>query len=598
MTEKKDWELEEELARGRLSTGLLKRSGRFLAPYRRQIVVGLLMEVGWCFSYMAGPHLVRIAVDEYLVPGAFGGLALICALYAANTVARAFWVGREIRMLVGAGQRILGDLRRAVFEHLQTLSMSYFDRTQQGRIIARVDRDIDALEHPLIWGPVSAVSTVFLLTLSIGSMLYFDRRLTAVVVLCLPSLVLSSEVFRRIGLRAYREARSTLSRVTAQYAESINGMKVIQACVQEPRSLREGDGKIAAVRRAAEWTIRVWSAYIPVISLHYGISGAALLFFGGRGVLAGQLTLGELVAFLMMLEFVFEPIEEMGQLYNEVLGASAAAERVFQVLDTKPQIVDHARARALTSVQGWIGFDNVRFRYRGDLPWVLHGLSFTLEPGTTTAIVGHTGAGKSSLAGLLCRFYDAQEGVVSVDGRDIREIEMESLRRSVAMIPQDGYLFSGTVLENLRFGRPDASDEEIVAAARELGAEEILRALPDAFATEVGERGSRLSHGQRQAVCYVRALLADPRILIFDEATSSLDALTEKTLQRAFGRLSGGRTTVVIAHRLSTIRDAGRILVVDAGRIVESGTHAELLAGGGHYARLYSDYALVGALPD
>jgi ABC-type multidrug transport system fused ATPase/permease subunit len=592
-----DWKLEEEFAQKSLSVGLLRRAGGFLAPYRRTIATGLAMEIGWCLSYMAGPHLVKIAVDDYLVPGAFGGLALLCGIYAANTIGRALWVGREIRMLVGAGHRILGDLRRAVFDHLQGLSMSYFDKTQQGRIIARVDRDIDALEHPLIWGPVDCVATLFLLVFGIGSMLYFDWRLTLVVIACLPTLALSSEVFRRIGLKAYREARGALSRVTAQYAESINGMRVIQASVQEPRSLAEGNGKISAVRRAAEWTIRVWSAYMPLISLHYGVSGAALLLFGGKLVLAGEVSLGELVAFIMMLEFVFEPIEQMGQLYNELLGASAAAERVFQVLDTKPEIVDHAKARALTSVEGWIGFEGVRFRYGGDLPWVLHGLSFTLEPGTTTAIVGHTGAGKSSLAGLLCRFYDAQEGVVTLDGRDIREIELDSLRRHVAMIPQDGYLFSGTVMENLRFGRPGAADAEIVAAARELGAEGVLRALPDGFDTEVGERGGRLSHGQRQAVCYVRALLADPRVLVFDEATSSLDAVTEKTLQGAFSRLGKGRTTVVIAHRLSTIRDADRILVVDAGRIVESGRHEELLASGGAYAKLYADYALSGAMP-
>ncbi|PCI34680.1 MAG: hypothetical protein COB53_11720 [Elusimicrobia bacterium] len=549
------------------------------------------MEVAWCVSYMVGPHLVRIAVDDYLVPGAFTGLALLCAAYAANTVLRAVWVGFEIRMLVSAGHRVLGDLRGATFEHLQTLSMSYFDRTQQGRIIARVDRDIDALERPLIWGPISMVSTVLLLTFSIGSMLYFDRRLTLVVVACLPTLLLSSEVFRRIGLQAYRDVRSALSRVTAQYAESINGMRVIQASVQETRSLNEGNDKIEVMRKAAEWTIRIWSAYIPMISLHYGVSGAGLLFFGGKLVLAGEVTLGELIAFLMMLEFVFEPIEEMGQLYNELLGAAAAAERVFSVLDTKPEIMDDAQACAVTSVEGRIGFENVRFRYRKDLPWVLHDISFQLEPGTTTAIVGHTGAGKSSLAGLLCRFYEAQEGVVTVDGRDIREIELDSLRRHIAMIPQDGYLFSGSVMENLRFGRPDASDAKIIEAAESLGVGAILKALPDGYQTEVGERGSRLSHGQRQAVCYVRALLADPRVFIFDEATSSLDAVTEQTLQTAFARLGKGRTTIVIAHRLSTIRDADRILVVDDGRIVESGRHEELLAAQGSYALLYSDYA-------
>ncbi len=594
MAETKDWQVEEELAQTRPTLSNLRRTGTFLAPYKWSIATALAMEIVWCFSYLLSPHLVRIAIDDYLVPGGFTGLAVVCLIYAANVLFRAVWLGRELRLLARCGQRVLGDLRRAVFEHIQTLSMSFFDRTQHGKIIARVDRDVDALEHSIIWSPVILTSVIFLLLFAISSMVYYDYRLSMVVIACVPTLLISSEVFRRHGMRAYRASRVALSRVTAHYAETINGMRVIQAAVQESKTLAEGHARITKLKNAAVRTIRIWSAYFPVVSLHYGVGGAAILIYGGNLVMRGELTVGELVAFLLLLDSVFEPIEELGELYNELLSASAAGERVFEVLDTKPEIVDRPDAGGVDGLGSRITFSRVRFRYGPKLPWIIHNVSFALEAGKTSAFVGQTGSGKTSLVALLCRFYEAQEGQVRIDGRDVRDLRLSALREHIGVIPQDGYLFSGTVMENLRFGKPGASDTEILTAAKELGAHDILATLTEGYDTPVGERGGRLSHGERQVVCYVRALLADPAIIILDEATSAMDAATERTLQRALARLSSGRTTVVIAHRLSTIRNADNILVVDGGRIVEQGDHASLLRLSRRYARLYTDYRLGG----
>ena len=594
MANKQDWQLEEELAETRPTLENLRRTGRFVFPHKKLILTALAMEVVWSMSFLLGPHLVRVAIDDYLKPGAFEGLIAVSALYALNTVFRALWLGQELKILARAGQRVLGDIRKAIFEHVQNLSMSFFDKTQQGKIIARVDRDVDALEHPIIWGPIILTSASMLLILAVSSMIYYDWRLSMVVVACVPTLVLSSHMFHRAGMKAYRAARAALSRVTAHYAESINGMRIIQAAVQEEKTLAEGSIRIRTLREAAIRTIRVWSAYLPVVSTHYGIGGAAILIFGGHLVAKGELTVGELVAFLLLLESVFEPIEELGELYNELLGASAAGERVFQVLDTRPEIMNKENAAPLKNVRGRISFQDVRFRYGPKLPWVIKGVSFEIAPGETAAFVGQTGAGKTSIVGLLCRFYDAQSGTVAIDGQNVASVRLESLREHIGMIPQDGYLFSGTVMDNLRFGKPDASDQEIIDAAKALGAHDLLQSLSKGYDTPVGERGGRLSHGERQVVCYIRALLADPAVLVLDEATSAMDAATENTLQKALATLSRGRTTVVIAHRLSTIRKAEKIFVVEAGRIAEEGDHDSLIALGGRYARLYDDYRLPG----
>ncbi len=587
-----DWQLEEELARAKLSASALGRLAGFLAPYRRQVAAALAMEVAWCLSHLAAPLLVQRGIDRTLGAGDLRALAVLCAVYAANALGRAWLVGKELKLLTGTGQRMLGDLRRAVFDHVQGLCMGFFDRTQQGRIIARVDRDVDALERAVIWGPVTVVSAALVLTLAMAAMAHYDARLALAVAACVPSLLVVSEAFRRAGLGAYRRTRADLSRVTAHYAESINGMRVIQASGREAESVAAGRGLIRASRDSAFSAVRVWAAYLPAVSLHYGVCGAAVILWGGRLVRSGDLSVGGLVAFLMLLEHVFQPIEELGELYNELLSAQAAAERVFQVLDTEPSVVERPGARALAAPSGRVDFDAVRFRYGPKAPWALDGVSFSVAPGETAALVGHTGAGKSTVVSLLCRFYDVVEGAVRLDGVDVRDLTLAALRRHVGVIPQDGFLFSGSVMENLRFGRPEASDDELVAAAGRLGAHGLLSALPEGYATQVGERGARLSHGQRQAVCYVRALLAEPRVLILDEATSSLDAAAERTLQEALRRLSAGRTTIIVAHRLSTIRAAERILVFEGGRVVETGDHRSLLAGGGAYARLYADYCL------
>lgn len=587
-----EWMPEDELSKARLSGRALGRLAERLLLYKGEVAAALAMEVVWCVSHLAGPLMVQRGVDRYLGRGELGALAALAGLYALNTLGRAVWVGYELKLLTRVGQKVVADLRRAVFDHVQGLCMGFFDRTPHGRIIARVDRDVDGLERALIWGPVTLVSGGLVLLLALGAMARYDWRLTLVVLAGAPTLLLSSEAFRRLGLAAQREARERASRVTAHTAESIGGMRVIQAAGREAESLAAGRGHIRGLLEASLKAVRVWSAALPVVGLHYGATGAAVLYFGADLVRSGELTVGALLAFLMLIEHVFQPVEELCDLYGELLSAQAAAERVFQVLDARPSVLERPGALRLRAAQGRVDFDAVSFRYGPESPWALREVSFSARPGETTALVGHTGAGKSTVVSLLCRFYDAVEGSVRLDGRDVRDLTLDTLRAHIGVIPQDGFLFSGTVLENLRFGRPDAADAELFAAAKALGAHELLAALPAGYATEVGERGARLSHGQRQAVCYVRALLAEPRVLILDEATSSLDAAAERTLQEALRRLSAGRTTFVVAHRLSTIRNAERILVFEGGRVVEGGTHRGLLEARGAYARLYADYAL------
>jgi ATP-binding cassette subfamily B protein len=485
---------------------------------------------------------------------------------------------------------MLADLRNHLFRHLQRLSLGYYERNRAGVIISRLTNDVEALDQLVTDGVTSLVQNTLTLVGTAIVLFWLDWRLALATLTVMPFMTLATAWFRKRSGGAYRRVRETLGAVTATLAEDIAGMRVLQAFTRE-RAARENFRRVAEkYRDANQQTVVLNGVYFPFVDLLSSLATAVVLGYGGWLVFRGEITIGVLVAFLGYLSNFFDPVQQLSQLYNTFLSAVAALDKIMDVLDEDSEVNDEPGARELDSIRGHVRFDTVRFAY-GRGPEVLHGIDLDVAPGTTVAFVGHTGAGKSTIAKLLARFYDPVEGAITIDDVDLRDVRQESLRRQLGIVPQEGFLFAGTVDENIRFGRPEATQEEVVAAARAVGADEFIARLEDGYETQLGERGSRLSLGQRQLVAFARALLADPRILILDEATSSVDIGTERKIERALRRLLHGRTAFIIAHRLSTIRDADLIVVLEHGRVVEQGTHDELLARRGLYTSLYGDWA-------
>jgi ABC-type multidrug transport system fused ATPase/permease subunit len=584
--------LEEELARVPLRRATWARVFAYVKPYRRAVLAALAVEALWVVCMLVDSEIVRRALDGPIARGDMSGALLLGGLLVANIVFRAAITVWELRVANRAGIQILHNIRKDVFDHVQRLSMRYFDRTKQGRIISRCDRDVDTLEHLIIWGPIIVVSLGLSMALGLAWMAFVAPQLALACVAALPVMFVVTRVFERFGFPAYRRVRETHSAISAHVAETITGVRVVKAFCAEPRELARLEDLQSRYRSAVMRSWRIVGAYIPALTLVVHVLFIVTLWVGGNAVAAGTMTVAGVVQLCWLLGFVLGPVEGLGGLYNEALVAGAAAERIFLLLDTQPDVKDAPGAQDPGRLRGEVEFDHVSFSYEPDGRHgrQLHDVTFRVAPGETVALVGHTGAGKSSVANLVARFYDCQEGAVRIDGRDVKSIPVESLHRQLGIVLQESFLFAGTVLENLRFVRPELSEEDARRGFAELGCGDVLAGLPKGLDTDVGERGANLSEGERQIVCFVRALLARPAILVLDEATSAVDTRTEALLLHALRALTSRQTTFVIAHRLSTIREAGRILVLEGGRLVESGTHDELIRRGGTYTRLYSEY--------
>ncbi|MFC1736844.1 ABC transporter ATP-binding protein [Candidatus Hydrogenedentota bacterium] len=600
-----DIALQEQFATRKLDKAILGRLYGFIRPYRKAFFGAMTMELLWVCSMLLGPYLVGIALDECIVKRNIRGLAIVAAVYVLNCIVRFCWVAIELRLTMFAGQRILNDMRMAVFRHIQSLSMRFFDTHKQGRIIARADRDIDTLEMPLVWGPLIFVSCVFCIIMVSIIMCCRDWQLFLSVCATAPIMVIATEVFRRRGTDAYRTLRESQSHVTAELAENISGVRVAQAFGREETNIGRFHGVSDKHNRSVIRVSIVWNSYFPVMNMTYAIATCALVIVGGMRMAQGDLSVGTLVSFILYLGALFGPIEGLSFIYNQSLAGAAAAERIIDVLDTKPEIVDVPNAIELGTIKGEVRFQNVDLAYENqnvdksesegevDPPacnYVLHDITFVAEAGETIALVGPTGAGKSSILNLVARFYEPQRGIITLDAVNIGNIALHSLHSHMGIVLQENFLFSGTVMDNLRFGNPDVTEKEAIEAAKAMGSHDLLAKLPNGFDTEVKERGSGLSQGERQLICFTRALIANPSILILDEATSAVDSKTEKVLHDALEVLMKDRTCFIVAHRLSTIRNASRVLVIDEGRIIEEGTHIELLKRQGRYAKMYADY--------
>jgi ATP-binding cassette subfamily B protein len=563
---------------------------RLARPYRARTALAVVTLLGFTLVALLPPYLAKLAVDEGIAEGDLSMLTLVVVAFVAAGIAAFALSGAQTYFTGWVGERALADLRIELFSHLQRLSLGYYERNRTGAIISRITNDVEALDQLVTDGLSSLVQNSLLLAGTAVVLFLLDWRLALATLVVLPLMAGATAWFRRRSNRAYRRVRERLGLVTATLAEDLSGMRVVQSFTREPTSQATFRGVNERYRESNYETVVLNGLYFPAVDVLSSVATAIVLGFGGALVVDGSLTVGTLLAFTLYLANFFDPVQQLSQLYNTFLSAAAALDRITAVLDEEPEVVDRAEATALPPVDGHVRFEGVRFGY-GNLPEVLHGLDLDVPPGTTVALVGHTGAGKSTIAKLLARFYDPRQGRITIDGHDLRDVTQASLRRQLGIVPQEGFLFSGTVAQNVAFGRPDATRGEIEVAAAAVGVDRFARELPDGYDTELGERGFRLSLGQRQLVAFARALLADPRILILDEATSSVDIGTERRIERGLRRLLAGRTAFVIAHRLSTIRRADVIVVLDHGRVVERGTHDELIAARGTYTRLYGDWA-------
>ena len=557
-----------------------------LRPYGGQLALGLFLVVVGALSQAGGPYLIGRAIDRYIlrgdVPGLLWTMLILLGVYVAGTLAT---LG-QIRQVGGVGQRVLASLRERIFDRLLRLPLRYFDRRPVGDLMSRVTNDVDTLNQLLSQGFTQLLGSFFSLIGIVVAMLLLDWRLALVCFTIIPVMLLVNVYFARRARRAFRTTRETVGDVTAGLQEEITGVREAQAFNRTEANIARFRERNAANRTANVQAVAITSAFAPAIDVLSTLATAVVIGYGGYLVVTGTLSVGLLAAFLIYVQQFFRPIQLASQVYTQAQAALAGGERIYNILDEDPEPPDPPGMPSLGTIEGHIEFEGVTFGYEPGRP-VIHDVSFEIEPGQTVALVGPTGAGKTTIANLVPRFYDATGGSVRVDGRDVREVKRESLREGIATVLQEPFLFSGTVAENIGYGRQDATREEVEAAARVASAHDFVSELPDGYDTVLGGGGGSLSQGQRQLLSFARAVLANPRILILDEATSNIDTRTEALIQLALGTLLEGRTSIVIAHRLSTIRTADLILVVADGRIAERGTHAELLEKGGLYADLY-----------
>jgi len=562
-----------------------RRAVAYLRPYRRQVTLAIVLTLFAGAMNMLGPYLIKIAIDAHIATGDLTGLTIVLAVTLVVYFAYFVSTAQQTLIVSETGQKILRTMRQQLFDHLQRLPLTYFDKHPTGVVVSRVVNDVSVMNDLLTNGLLTLLGDVLTLAGTLAMMVVLSPRLALVTFAALPLMGIAIWIFTQKAKVAYRVTREKIGAVAADFQESIDGMRVVQAFAREGTSRSQFDvindeNRVANIRANG-----LSSALMPVVEFDNALATVAVIGYGGLLYVQGGVTLGVIVAFLAYITRFFAPVRTLTQFYNQLQAATAGAEKVFELMDEPVTITEPQDALTLPAVRGEVEFQNVAFSY-GREP-VLQGVSFHAEPGEMIAMVGHTGAGKTTVASLLTRFYDPVEGAVLLDGHDLRELSFGTLRGNIALVLQDNFLFAGTIRENIRFGKPEASDDEVAAAARAANAEDFIARLPLGYETLVMERAANLSLGQRQLIAIARAVLADPRVLILDEATSNIDSRTEQLVQEALHKLLAGRTSLVIAHRLSTIRAADQVLVLDAGEIVERGRHQDLLDRRGAYYRLH-----------
>ena len=565
---------------------VIARLPKYLAPVKLWIALGASGMVIRSLAALAIPYLVAVATDRFILEGDLGGLNIIAILCIG--AALLIWAGgyMETLFLSYAGQSILFRMRTEMFDHLHRLSMSFFDRNLVGKLMSRVQNDVSQLQQLLTNGILTIITSTLTLVGIACVMIVMNARLALLTLTVVPVLAIIIFIWQRFARRAFIKVRQAISVVNAQLQEGISGVRVTQSLSREGRSFEEFNNVNQAHLGANINAVRLIALMAPTVQILSGIAFGLVLVFGGYQVLAGQMGPGVLIGFLLYIQSFFRPVFELTMMYTELQRAMASGVRIFELLDVKPEIKDSPQAIEMPTIKGEVNFNHLSFAYQPGVE-VLHDIDLTVNPGETVAIVGRTGAGKSSLMNLIARFYEVEKGEVTVDGYDVRSVTQQSLRRQIGIVPQDAFLFSGSIEDNIKYGHPEASHQEVIEAAKMAGIHDFISLLEDGYDTPVGERGGNLSAGQRQLICLARAILANPPILILDEATSNVDTNTERIMQESLRRLTQGRTCLIIAHRLSTVTNADRIIVLEQGEIAEIGSHQELLAKQGLYYNMF-----------